>query len=105
MVETFTDGTTAGVVTTEITPNSGIKVIQVRVPATFEWGTDSIIVDLEDYGASKVSGVIAMEETTAGSIVAAATTTSATTVVADGVLTYASDGSGTNGGTLTIFAY
>jgi len=103
MVVNFTDGTTTDVVTTEITPNSGIKVIQVRVPATFIWGTDAIIVDLSDYGATKVAGVLAFEETTAGSVVVAAT--AGTTIVASNVLTYTSAGSGTNGGTIQIFAY
>jgi len=99
----FTDKSTTGVVTKDITPGLGVKVIQVRVPATFVWGADAIIVDLKDYGANNITGVIAFEETTAGSIVAAATAGS--TAVVSGVLTYTSAGSGTNGGTIIIFAY
>jgi len=99
----FTDGTTSGVVTKDITPGLGVKVIQVRVPATFEWGSDAIIVDLKKYGANNITGVLAFEETTAGSIVAAATAGS--TSVSSGTLTYTSAGSGTNGGTIIIFAY
>ena len=102
---TFTDGTTAGVVTTELHPNVGIKMIQVRVPDTFVWGADSIVVDLKDYGATKIAGVVGFEETTAGSIVNAVDVATATTAVADGVLTYVSDGAGTNGGTIIIYAY
>ena len=100
----FTDGTTSGVETIEITPNAGIKVIQVRVPATFVWGTDSIIVDLGDYGASKCAAWLCFEETTAGSVVIAGT---GTTTVASGVLTFVSTGSGVNtvGGTLLVWAY
>ena len=99
----FTDGTTAGVVTKDITPGLGVKVIQVRVPSTFVWGADKIIVDLKKYGANNITGVLAFEETTAGSVVVAATEGS--TIVASGVLTYTSAGSGTNGGTIIIFAY
>lgn len=100
----FTDGTTAGVVTKKLSPNMGLTVIQVRVPATFVWGTDSIVVDLNNYGARNIAGFVAFEETTAGSIVIAAT---GTTSVASGVLTYVSTGSGANtvGGTLVVFAY
>ena len=103
MVVVFTDGTTAGVVTTEIGPSPDLKVIQTRVPSTFVWGTDTIVVDLGVYGASRVSGVIAFEETTEGSVVVAAT--AGTTAVSSGVLTYTSAGSGTNGGTIIIYAY
>ncbi len=99
----FTDGTTSGVVTKVVTPDLGLKVIQVRVPATFEWGADTIVVDLANYGAKSVSGVLAFEETTAGSITVPATT--GTTAVSSGVLTYTSAGSGTNGGTIVIFAF
>ena len=99
----FTDGTTSGVVTKDIVPALGVKVLQVRVPDTFVWGTDSLIVDLGDYGASKVAGVLAFEETTEGSVSVQAT--EGTTSVASGVLTIASGGSGTNGGTFLIWAY
>lgn len=99
----FTDGTTDGVETIEIAPNTGLKVIQTRVPATFVWGADTIVVDLVKYGASKIAGVIAFEETTAGSVTVAAS--AGTTAVSSGVLTYTSAGSGTNGGTIVIFAF
>jgi len=104
MVATFTDGTTAGVVTKDVTPQLGVKCIQVRVPAAFVWGTDSIVVDLTRYGATRIAGFVAFEETTAGSITIAGT---GTTSVTAGVLTYVSTGSGANtvGGTLIVFAY
>ncbi len=101
----FTDGTTSGVVTTDIIPNQGVKIIQVKVPSTFVWGTDQIIVDLGDYGASKISGFLAFEDyTAAGSVVIAAT---GTTSVSSGVLTFDSTGSDGNtvSGTLIVFAY
>ena len=101
----FTDGTTSGVVTTDIIPSLGVKIIQVKVPSTFVWATDQIIVDLGDYGAEKISGFLAFEDyTTAGSVVIAAT---GTTSVSSGVLTFDSVGSTaqTVSGTLIIFAY
>jgi len=110
MTETFTDGTTAGVVTKDIVPAMGIKMLQVRVPATFVWGTDLLVVDLKDYGCNEIAGVLGFIETTAGSITVpcgAAGTQLGTTAVASGVLTYTSVGAAANtkGGTLVIFAF
>ena len=110
MTETFTDGTTSGVVVKDIVPAMGVKMLQVRVPATFVWGTDELVVDLGDYGATKCAGVLGFVETTAGSVTVpcgAAGTQLGTTSVASGVLTFASSGAAANtkGGTLVIFAY
>jgi len=106
----FTDGTTSGVVTKDVTPQLGVKIIQVRVPATFVWGTDSLIVDLAKYGAKYCAGVLGFIETTAGSITVpcgAAGTQLGTTAVSTTTLTFTSTGCATNtkGGTLIIFAY
>ena len=99
---TFTDGTTSGVVTRDVVPNNGVKMIQVTVPATFVWGTDAIVVDLTKYGATSLTGFLAFEETAAGSIVIVAT---GTTSVTAGTLTFTSTGSGANTviGTLLLF--
>jgi len=107
---TFTDGTTSGVETREIVPNSGVKIIQVRVPATFIWGTDLLVVDLTRYGARYCAGVLGFVETTEGSITVpcgAAGTQLGTTAVSAGTLTFTSTGcaANTKGGTLVIFAY
>ena len=106
----FTDGTTSGVVTKDVTPQLGVKIIQVRVPATFVWGTDSLIVDLAKYGAKYCAGVLGFVETTAGSVTVpcgAAGTQLGTTSVATTTLTFNSTGCAANtaGGTLVIFAY
>lgn len=100
---TFTDGTTSGVVTKEIAPNAGVKFIKVEVPATFVWGTDTIVVDLTKYGARTLIAFWAQEQTTAGSIVVAGT---GTTSVSAGTLTFVSTGSSANTckGTLFIIA-
>ena len=98
----FTDGTTSGVVTKDMT-QLGFKMLQVRVPTTFVWGTDNLIIDLGDYGASKLAGVLAFEETTEGQVTVQAS--EGTTSVTDGTATIVSGGSGTNGGTFLIWAY
>jgi len=98
----FTDGTTSGVVTKDMT-NLGFKMLQVRVPTTFIWGTDSLIIDLTKYGASKLAGVLAFEETAEGSVTVQAT--EGTTSVSSGTATIVTGGSGTNGGTILIWAY
>lgn len=109
MTVTFTDGTTTGVVTRDLT-NLNFKVLQVRVPITFVWGTDVLVVDLKKYGANYCAGVLGFVETTAGSITVpcgAAGTQLGTTAVSSGTLTYTSVGAAANtaGGTLVIFAY
>jgi hypothetical protein len=78
-------------------------MLQVRVPTTFVWGTDSLIIDLGEYGCSKLAGVLAFKETTEGSVTVQAT--EGTTSVSSGTATIASGGSGTNGGTFLIWAY
>ena len=106
----FTDGTTSGVVTKDVTPQLGVKVLQIRVPATFVWGTDNLIVDLAKYGASKFAGVLGFIETTAGSVTVPCGASGAqlgTTSVSTTTLTFNSTGcaANTKGGTLVIFAY
>ena len=34
---------------TEVTPNSGVKVLQITFPATVIGGTDTVQIDLGDY--------------------------------------------------------
>jgi hypothetical protein len=107
---TFTDGTTAGVVTKDVTPMYGVKIIQTRVPATFVWGTDSLVIDLTKYGANYCAGVLGFIETTAGSVTVPCGASGAqlgTTSVSSGTLTFNSTGcaANTKGGTLIVFAY
>ena len=105
MTVTFTDGTTSGVVTKDVIPNLGVKMLQVKVPSTFLWGTDELVIDLTKYGASKISGFLAfLDYTTAGSVVIAGT---GTTSVSSGTLTLVSTGSSaqTVSGTFILFVY
>jgi hypothetical protein len=93
MAVTFTDGTTSGVVTKEVAPNSGVKIIKTHLPATFVWGTDILSIDLKKYGGMNLIGFLCFEQTTAGSVVIAAT---GTTAVTAGVLALTTTGSGAN---------
>jgi len=103
MAVTFTDGTTAGVVTKDVIPQLAIKVLQVRVPVTFLWGTDILAIDLTRYGATMLAGVMSFEETTEGSIVVAR---ACTTSVTAGVASITSTAGGeARFGTFIIFAY
>jgi len=93
MAVAWTDAT-AGVSVKEITPNSGVKIIVAKVPATFVNGTDTLAVDLKKFGANTVNGVLMFQESTAGSIVlqgavhaATGSVVGFTTAVAAGVLT------------------
>ena len=106
MAATFTMGTTAGVSALNVTPSQGLSIMQVRVPSTFVWGTDIIVVDITKYGggAKSICGFLAFEETTAGQVLVAGT---GTTTNSSGTVTYTSTGSAANtvGGTLLLFCY
>ena len=77
---------------TEVAPNAGIKILYVAFPATAIGGTDTVQVDLNDYGCTTLHGIEVYDETTAGSVVVAATPT---TVVTSGVLVITLGGSAT----------
>lgn len=79
-------------IVTEVAPNLGIKILSVTFPATAIGGTDTVQVDLNDYGCTELHGIEVYDETTAGSVVVAATPT---TVVTNGVLVITLGGSAT----------
>lgn len=88
----------------DVNPSLATKEIEIRVPTTFVWGTDTVTVTLANYGAHNVARFSAWEETTAGSVVISAT---GTTSVSAGVLTFNSTGSSANtcGGTIRLGLY
>jgi len=88
---------------TEIAPNAGIKVILVETPATFVGGTDTVTVDLGDYGCTKVHAIFASSQTTTGTVVVAATATVSST--SSGVVTIETSAAGTNIYGIVIYAY
>ena len=85
---------------TEVAPNLGIKILSVAFPATVIGGTDTVQVDLGDYGCSTLHGIEVYDETTAGSVVVSATPT---TVVTNGVLVITLGGSATSAKTAILY--
>jgi hypothetical protein len=113
MAVAWTD-TTSGVTVKEITPNSGVKIIIVRTPATFSTTTnDTMAVDLTKFGAYYCAGVLGFQETTVGSITTQMGVTAAgglsgfTTAVVTGTLTITTvaPASGACVHSFIIFAY
>jgi len=77
---------------TEITPNSGVKMIRVVTDATVD-DTDSITVDLSAFGCTNIHGIQGFQQETTGSIV---TTEAPTTSVSSSTLTITIGGSDDN---------
>lgn len=86
----------------EVTPAIGVKMLQCVTPATAIGGTDTVQVDLNDYGCTKLHGILVFDETTTGSIVV---TQAPTTVVTSGILVITLGGSATCVKTIILFAY
>lgn len=87
---------------TEIAPNSGVKMLQVTFPDTVIGGTDTVQIDLGDYGCTNIHGIHVFDETTDGSVVVLQ---AATTVVTAGVLVVTLGGSDTGKKTIILYAY
>ena len=77
---------------TEITPTSGIKVIQVVTDATVDDG-DSITVDLSKFGCTNIHGIQGFGESTTGEVIV---TEEPTTSVSSSTLTITVGGSADN---------
>jgi len=87
---------------TEIAPNAGVKILQVTFPDTVIGGTDTVQIDLGDYGCTNIHGIHVFDETTTGSVVVLQ---AATTVVTSGVLVVTLGGSDTGVKTIILYAY
>ena len=87
---------------TEIAPNAGVKILQVTFPDTVIGGTDTVQIDLNDYGCTNIHGIHVFDETTTGSVVVLQ---AATTVVTSGVLVVTLGGSDTGVKTIILYAY
>jgi len=86
----------------EITPNLGVKVIQIVTAATVV-SADTFTVDLSAYGCTNIHGILGFVETTAGSVVA---TEAPTTAVSSSTLTVTVGGSAVTAvRTYIIYAY
>ena len=78
---------------TEVAPSLGVKMLKVSFPATTIGGTDTVQVDLNDYGCTQLHAIDVYDETTAGSVVVSA---APTTVVTSGILVITLGGSATS---------
>lgn len=88
--------------TTEIVPAMGVKMLSVTFPDTVIGGTDTVQVDLNDYGCTNIHGIHLFDETTTGSVVVLE---AGTTVVTDGILVIDLGGSDTGVKTAILYAY
>ena len=87
---------------TEITPNCGVKMIQVVTAATVD-DADTLTVDLSEFGCTNIHGIQGFSESTTGSIVV---TEAPTTAVSSSTLTITVGGSADNRvRTYIIWAY
>ena len=87
----------------EVAPNLGVKVLLVTTPVAFVGGTDTIAVDLGDYGASKVYAVSGSYQSTTGEILAdAAIAVDSNT---SGVIVISTSAAGTGVYGIVIYAY
>jgi len=87
---------------TEITPNCGVKLIQVVTDATVDDG-DTLTVDLSKYGCTNIHGIQGFSESTTGQVVV---TEAPTTAVSSSTLTITVGGSADNRvRTYIIWAY
>jgi len=87
----------------EIAPNAGVKVLMLETPDTFIGGTDTIAIDLNDYGCTKVSAIFASYQSTTGEVTADATIATTSNTAGVLVLTPSSAGTGVYG--IVIYAY
>ena len=87
----------------EISPNAGVKVLMLSTPSTFVGGSDTIAIDLGDYGCTKVSAIHATYQSTTGEVTADATI--ATTSNTSGVLVLTPSAAGTGVYGIVIYAY
>ena len=87
-----------GTVTQEA-PNAGVKVLMWELADTVIGGTDTVQIDLNDYGATKLLTIDVYDQTTTGSVVVSQ---APTTVVASGVLVVTLGGSDTGAKTIVL---
>jgi len=88
---------------TEVAPNGGYKVLILSTPVEFVGGTDSIAVDLGDYGCTKVSAAFASSQTTTGEVLADATVSVDSNT--SGVIVMSTSAAGTGVYGIVIYAY
>ena len=84
---------------TQVAPNSGVKVLMWELEDTTIGGTDTVQIDLNDYGATQLLTIDVYDQTTTGSVVVSQ---APTTVVTSGVLVVTLGGSDTGAKTIVL---
>lgn len=87
----------------EIAPNLGVKVLMLETPVAFIGGTDTIAVDLGDYGCTKVHAAFASYQSTTGDVTADATMSVDSNTA--GVIVMSTSAAGTGIYGIVIYAY
>jgi len=88
---------------TEISPNAGVKVLMLETPVAFVGGTDTIAVDLGDYGCANVFAAFASYQSTTGEVTADATCSVDSNT--SGVIVISTSAAGTGIYGIVIYAY
>jgi len=84
---------------TEVAPNSGVKVLMWELADTVIGGTDTVQIDLGDFGAKTLLAIDVYDQTTTGSVVVSE---APTTVVTAGILVVTLGGSDTGAKTIVL---
>lgn len=84
---------------TEVAPALGVKVLMLELPDTVIGGTDTVQIDLGDFGCKTLLAIDVYDQTTDGSVVVSE---APTTVVTSGVLVITLGGSDTGSKTVIM---
>ena len=85
---------------TQVAPNAGVKCLMWELADTVIGGTDTVQIDLNDYGATTLLAIDVYDQTTTGSVVVSQ---APTTVVTSGVLVVTLGGSDTGAKTIILY--
>lgn len=84
---------------TQVAPNAGVKVLMWELADDVIGGTDTVQIDLGDFGADTLLAIDVYDQTTTGSVVVSE---APTTVVTSGVLVVTLGGSDTGAKTVIL---
>lgn len=84
---------------TQVAPNAGVKVLMLELPDTVIGGTDTVAIDLGDFGAKTLLAIDVYDQTTTGSVVVSE---APTTVNTSGVVVITLGGSDTGAKTVIM---
>lgn len=84
---------------TEVAPNLGVKMLMWELDDTVIGGTDTVQIDLSDFGCKTLLAIDVYDQTTTGSVVVSV---APTTVVTAGILVVTLGGSDTGAKTVIM---